>query len=352
MINCVVEYKNIPHLNQLYTGFKLLHDAQVINLEFSNRLVHKELKDKSVIRVVINESIIIYYDTLDGYNWIDAETNENIEYFRNTFKCDYYFKRSFSKTLESQSLVKLLPLGLYYNITPYFDIEKLNSIESVKKKLKNNSLFRRLMKVNANFFVKDFEHYPDLLIDDKEIRILFSARLWPPDGAKNEESKLQREAINNFRITIVKTLKKEYGERFIGGISTDSYSSSVLEKEFLLPFEFTNRKNYLKLMKSASICIATTGIHSSIGGKLTEYVCAARAIISEPLYYEVPGDFNKNENYLEFVEVNDLIRNIDYLTKSPEVLKSIMENNRDYYHSYLKPDALVYNTLNLVLSNV
>jgi len=344
MINCLVEYKNISHLNQLYTGFKFLHDANVINLQFSKTISHLELKNKPVIKVILDDSVVIYYDSLDGFNWIDKDESSNLKYFFNTFKCDYYFKRSYNSSLEMKGLgFKVLPLGLYYNITPYFDVQKSNLIGVFKKKFKNNKLARKLLKVNRNFYTKDFENYPNL--DFYSPKILFSARLWDPSKALNKQNEFQRKEINEFRMDIVKRLKIEFGDNFIGGISIDSYSSTCLSKEYLLPFEFTNREFYLKTMKQSAICIATTGLHNSIGGKLTEYVAASRAIITEPLHYKVPGEFKKDKNYLEFNNVEQLIDNVNLLLQNKNRLREMMVSNSNYYNNSLRPDRLVFNTL-------
>ena len=60
---------------------------------------------------------------------------------------------------------------------------------------------------------------------------------------------------------------------------------------------------FLNIVKSSDICIATTGLHKSIGWKFGEYIAASRAIITEPLYYEIPGELKRGSNYLEFRNV-------------------------------------------------
>ncbi len=338
---CLVEYKNIPHLNQIYVGFKKLEEMNIIKLKFNFDYHDKELISIPVIRVVINNKIVVYYDTLDGLNWIDEDQNENIDFFLKSIKCDYYFKRSYLKELNEKASFEVLPLGLNYGM--YFNYSRSIN-DKIFQYLKSTKLAVKLFKISSYKFPSEYiEHIP--YSDFNNQKILFSARLWNPETAKTEESKIQRKAINDFRIEIVKVLKNTYKDKFVGGIFKDNYSASILEEEYLLPFSFTNRVNYLKLMKSCSICIASAGIHDSIGWKFAEYIAASRAIISEPLKYDVPDSLIEHENYLEFTSIKELIDNINNLIYDKDKLTKMMEANHSYYHKNLKPELLILNTL-------
>ena len=76
-----------------------------------------------------------------------------------------------------------------------------------------------------------------------------------------------------------------------------------------------------------------------------EYIAASRGIVSEPLQFEVPGDFKKNQNYFEFENEESLLQQIDLLLSNKDLLVQTMKNNYHYYNNYLKPDILVLNTL-------
>lgn len=344
MINCLVEYKNIPHLNQLYAGFQELHNKNIICLEFTEAEDIPELINKPVIKVVLNEQIVVYYDTLDGLNWIDSNESDNISYFLNHFKCHHYFKRSFSSSLDGESNFAVHPLGLNFGVS-YNYLGNKSLKNSLLSFLKKQKLIISLFKINTNSLdANQLSHFPDIELN--EVKILFSARLWDPGLAKTKESETQRETINSFRIEIVKKLKEMYKDRFLGGIFEDEYSRTVLNKEYLLPFEFTNRDNYISLMKRSTICIATTGLHNSIGWKFGEYVAASRAIITEKLHYEVPGDFKLNKNYLEFNSASQLIKIIDDLLENKDALRKMMFSNFEYYNLNLRPDIMIFNTIN------
>jgi hypothetical protein len=82
------------------------------------------------------------------------------------------------------------------------------------------------------------------------------------------------------------------------------------------PVSLTNKRHYLELVRSHAVCIATTGLHGSTGWKFSEYVAAARGIVTEPLRYEVPGDFKSEQNYLEFTNEDELIAGISDLVRN------------------------------------
>ena len=105
----------------------------------------------------------------------------------------------------------------------------------------------------------------------------------------------------------------------------------------------------MEVVKNSDICIANMGLHRSNGGKLPEYVAASKAIISEKLHYEAPGDFANGKNYLEYQTVDECIGNIYYLMNNPHKRYQMMLNNFKYYHDYLRPDRIILNALYQVL---
>ena len=151
--------------------------------------------------------------------------------------------------------------------------------------------------------------------------------------------------LNRNRIECIRVCKKYYGNQFIGGIQTDDYSVKLCRSDLLIPNYMTKRENFLNEVKKSSICITTTGLFDSIGWKFAEYIAASRAIVTEPLCYELPGNISKNRNFLEFKNPTELIKSINILLNDSLLLKNMMEANYDYYKKYVQPDKLIYNTL-------
>ncbi|WP_153303833.1 hypothetical protein [Thermosulfurimonas dismutans] len=309
---------------------------------------------KPILEVIIDNKYKVIYDTLDGFNWIEASVEENLEFFKKRFvNVDYYFKRSFSKILYkyAPSNCKIYPLGLNFSFDPsYFVLEwkylvknivqkvwpifyKIQSISIIKNK------FPKLGYISEKLLLENFE-FPPISTQNK---VLFITRLFDPMKfplCYREEV----EKLNETRILIIRSCKKELKNIFTGGLYEDEYSLKVA-KNLTISRNITRRSNFVKLIKLHNICISTTGLHKSIGWKFVEYVAASRAIITEPLFYQLPGNFKVDKNYLEFRNIDELLENIYTLLRDQGKIKDIMRANFYYYNMYVKPENLVLNTL-------
>ena len=339
LFKCVLYYFPSDHLSQLYSGFELLQEYGVINITI------KQITGNSIkplLKILLDDKITIYYDALDGLNWIDGTVEENINYFKTNIKADYYFKRSYNKQIVENvpKGCKVFPLGLNYPI-PTNDFDSRPIKETIKNYLGNIKYISNSFGIVRNPFSSDFEFYP---IPNKTNKILFIARLWNPDEAGLAHLKYEREKLNDLRISCIKSCKKEFGEYFIGGLQKDNFSTKYYP-DLIIPPNLTKRKIFLDTIKQSNICIATTGLHNSIGWKFGEYVAASRAIISEPLHYEIPGNFEKNKNYLSFTNDTELISNIYLLMNNRDLILDMMTNNFQYYNNFVRPDNLVLNTI-------
>ncbi|CAM1364524.1 conserved protein of unknown function [Tenacibaculum soleae] len=331
IFKCELEYSYFPHLNQIYDGFIKLSEKGVIDLSIKRNCVGSS----PLLKVLVNEKHTVIFDTADGLNWISDSREENLKFFKNNFKVDFYFKRSLNQLVidNSPSNCKVFPLGLNYFITP----EKYLGA-NLKRKIK--FFFKKNIKKH-NFYSRDFEFYP---VVHKKNKILFLTRLWNPDDVSLDSLKEERERINKNRIEFIKSCKSEFKNNFIGGIQYDDFSKKN-SKDLLMPSSMTNKRNFMQTVKESNICIATKGLHDSIGWKFAEYVTASRAIISEPLSYELPGDFSINKNYSEFKTKDDLMINISDLLENKNKMVKMMNNNYNYYNNYLESDKLVLNAL-------
>jgi hypothetical protein len=94
--------------------------------------------------------------------------------------------------------------------------------------------------------------------------------------------------------------------------------------------------------------VATTGLNKSNGWKLGEYVAFSKAIITEPLHFRVPGGFSQEINYLKFISPDELIDHAIRLFEDKKLRSEMMMSNYRYYQSFLRPDALILNSLAVV----
>ena len=117
-INCeIIACSDVAHLQQIYTGFNILHRRGFLNLR---QTIPPEFLNKDVLaqgwtdykfyntQVVINDTIKVCYD-LHDWEWIDEDI------LRET---DFYFKRGYNAEYLANVAErgKVFPLGLNYPV--------------------------------------------------------------------------------------------------------------------------------------------------------------------------------------------------------------------------------------------
>lgn len=336
------------HLTQIYSGFNLLQKQDVIELKYlKDRNFQAGALAKPLVRAIIDNKFKVVYETFDGKNLFP----EDLDW------CDFYFKRSFSKeeVTEKGLANKVFPLGFNYSVYSnddkillrklFWNLQKGVTKENLMPFLRSCSFSSYFINTSAGKFnsrVSSFESYPIIRTNPK---ILFITRLWEPSGRKDEKD---RKEINKMRVESIRLLKKHFGDQFIGGLYPSPEASSQF-RELILQRQEIRKASYLKQLRLSQICVTTRGLLGSNGWKLAEYIAGAKAIITEPLLYDVPGEFLPGKNYLEFTTPQGCIEEVQKLIDDTELRYSLMKNNYNYYHAYLRPDILVWNTLQLTL---
>lgn len=295
------------------------------------------------LRVIVNDRIKIHYDTHDSWE-ID------MEYLSET---DYYFKRSFSpQRLQNlgEQRNKVHPLGLNYAVYPSsldrFAIERNLVLVHGKRKL-----YEIIRSLRFTTRVHNMWSFPDY---DAAPKILFMVKAWDPHNHPDRLSEKvdERMHINEVRANCIKMLRNHFGNHFYGGFIHADFTVKNY-KAFLMPDNtLSSKRNYLRLLKSHPICVATMGLHESIGWKFAEYIAFSKAVLSEKLIYEVSGNLKKDINYLEFASPEDCVEKAERLFSDSKLRNYLMTNNAMYYHSYLRPDSLILNTIFTALSEL
>ena len=353
----LLPHSNSRHLQQLYTGFFLLHQSGRIKLtqhicnepNAATRLARPVARSVDTARhahlqVIVNNSLRLHYDTHDSAD-IDAE------YLRQT---DFYFKRSYApQQLQRQHIgqqrYKIHPLGFNYAVYPNsfdtFGLRRSLHLKSGEKTYK--PLLRALPLFSHLVFTPRVQQMEAALRPRSEPKILFMARAWEPeDNLDNRTGWAEKiTQLNENRAACIRLLKKEYGSHFYGGFMHTPFATAHYKNLLLPDKNLASKKHYLQMVQSYPIGVATTGLHNSIGWKFAEYVAFAKAILSEPLHAEVPGPFEQGRHYLAFRSPTELLEQAATLCSDHALRRAMMANNASYYQTYLRPDCLVLNTL-------
>ncbi len=323
------KYQLRTHAYQAISGFIALERQKIISLNINfDRDVDIPLANAFYSE--INGRKVIY-DIEDGTNNLLPDT---IDYIHK--KNILLFKRAYDEQLFKNDRM-IRPYGLNYNIFIHYYIEKGIDYLARKNFLHPSTLRFSLSKLQDWSFINSSTRHTN--------RILFCTRLW-----NRNETHSPVDFLNDKRIQVILSLRKAFPNNIIAGVK-DSSLSRKLCKDLILPSKITRRNCYLNLVSDSSVCIATTGLHRSIGWKFGEYVASGKAIVTEPLSYLIPGDFHDGKNYLSFASTDDLIDRCDYLLSNPEKRREMEMNNIDYYIHNLRPDVLIWNTLKQALDD-
>lgn len=344
------------HLYQILAGYTLLARQGIIKLTIETLKKHNSIHlPDNVLEVIINNEIRVLYDLNDGYDNLLTDDQYYVDFMNNLLaNCDFYFKRSYSKvynqTLNHQN--KLYPLGLNYMVTTSRNVaHKPLPLEEYKERVKK--LVRKIPFTeyyNGKYKTTAFEDIPQ---KDMNPKILFMARLWDVSGdnlLQDSRKSEERKYINYVRAECIRLCRKEFGDRFFGGVNPTPYSQENYPDIVIDDKNITKRNNYLKKVKESAICISTMGLHESIGWKFAEYVAASKAIVTEKLHYEVPGEFFEGRNYLTFNTPEQCVNQLYTLLENAEQRYQMMVNNFEYYHQNVRPDRLVLNSILTVLN--
>lgn len=332
-----------PHCCQVATGSLMLAEqdrGRGLDVRFRNQIPQHEGMAESMIPVLLADydGMRLVYDLDDTY-WDPVRMGELVD------GCDLYFKRSFSASENARKLTaaqcaKVRPFGLYYATdwpgSPY-DWGRLPFYRRGPRAV----LSPILRVLRGRFMPCVFEADPDEV--GRPLRVCFATRLWDPSEV-SREFRADRNSINRMRVSCVRALRKEFGDRYLGGVQDSAFARATCP-DLILPNHATKRIRYLREMRRAAVCVATTGLLSSTGGKVGEFVAASRAFVTEPLCYEVPGNLKAGTNYLEFTTPEQCVERVTWLLEHPDEARAMRHANHAYYESYLRPDALVARTL-------
>jgi hypothetical protein len=342
------------HLTQVYTGFALLARKGMVRLRVRPAAVFESgILGVSRLAVTVGDGLKLVYDTFDGANLDEAML----------LGCDHYFKRSYDPTkhpTHSQGR-KIHPLGFNCSVYTAGDFAWRRCLwswfsdkspwwrSSLLLVARNSSLLSRLLlKSNGRHScaLQRLEAEPAC---SKEPAVLFFSRLWDPEGQRTTERKAERERLNKMRADCIRGLRREFGRRFVGGLEGTDYARKHFS-DCVIDRNLTRKTAYLGTVRDADICISTLGLLQSNPWKLAEYVAMSRAIVSERLAYAVPGDFTAGQNYLEFTTPDQCVAQAAKLACDPQKRYEMMLRNYAYYHAFLRPDMLIWNTLQFAQS--
>lgn len=337
MISCDIHHApSSEHTSQLFTGFGALARAGVVRLRMLPPCDGPTV-GTGLLEVNIG-GVRVCYDLTDG-----PDVNPAL-----LARCALYFKRSLRPGDESK---QVRPLGLNYPVYGSGDGATRRALRSLRvapshagfaQLLRSSATMGRLLRLNGGRATSHLEAFEGVPNRTAAPRIVFLARAWDPASVRDDTARKRshRNSINEMRAGCIRALRSAFGPSFVGGFAPTEYARRHFP-DCVASAQSTAKGAYLRLLRGAQVGVATEGLQGSTGWKLAEYVAGAKAIVSEPLRYVVPGGFAAGRNYLEFRTPDDCVDAVARLVLDHEARYAMMEANAAYYRYHLHPAALV-----------
>ncbi len=333
---CEIVLRNTPgseHVSQIVTGLLILHAQGKLKFDQTRASPPaQEVRARGLLWLDVrldHASFSVCFDMLDG-----ADVNED-----EVKSADFYFKRTYIReehTRQACQRERILPFGLNF-ACGFTNRSKMTAHTSLGRVLRVISHFRAfgVRKPGSALNYKSFE-----VSSMKPARtgIVFLTRLWTSENVP-AYSIADLEALNQSRIELIEFMKKVFGQRFTGGLQDDEVSRRHAAS--LVYSGSTNKVDYIRLMQSQLVGIASTGLHRSTGWKFAEYLAASRCIVSEPITHDTLGSLAEDTHYLSFSQPEECAQKCEALLTHPHRALSIRQANERYYHQYVRPDAAV-----------
>lgn len=350
---------NGTHLHQIFTGLDLLNRSGEIKLKL--RPITRYTQGRPNRQFL---ALKVRVGSLKRVAIFDMQDSGNIGLPGSLDKCDFYFKRSYNKALydsfSEEKREKIRPFGFNYQVACknkwlliqriFMEVLARPFNPFVRKNGFHLHNIKELIDLNFNKRKKIMPDHKELRpqLSERKYSVLFMCRLWDPEEL-SEKNRADAKKVNDSRIAIIRDLRARLGSQFLGGIQRTHYAEKHVPELTIKDKQFTSRDNYLNLVRQSEIVISSTGLLGSTGWKFGEYVALGKAIISEPLRSEVPGDFNVGSHYQEFHTPRQCVSIVEKLLDD-EPLRRNMENNvSEYFWKYLEPENLMRKFINEIV---
>jgi hypothetical protein len=345
------------HLTQLYAGLYALHEAGIIQVKqrFGPHHLRRRLGCTGVNDVIFSRTLNGLFVDVEGAGLVFFEVRDGANFYQDIVeRVAIYAKRSFRRAAYASNRKKFVPLGLNYAVyldrTTYPELTKsLRQFDASRLAAKQLfvSLARLFPSLGRSLGVPTVGSFSRAARLDPSPKAIFLAKAWGPGETHDPAEATQ--ALNDLRAGCIRALRQRFGRRFLGGFQKSDHACQHYPDCVVEAGVSTVRREYLRCLQSYSVGIATTGLYDSIGWKFAEYVALSKAIVSEPLRFELPGPLASGNNFLEFTAPESCVDQVGKLFDDEELRYRMMAENGRYHLEYGTPEAIVGRVLHASL---
>ena len=347
-----IRLSEVPlHLYPILAGFSALDKAGALRVRYvCLRPGEKDVLPYNMLEVVAEDGRRLIYDMNDGYANLLPDEAQIVPFYNALLgRCDVFFKRSFDRGQNEKLCApeKMLPTPPNFLVTlrgnrAHIPVPCDPRREKIKKLVR---LLPGSAYYNGHILEDNLFAAPHV---SAQPRILFMARLWNPagdfSGQLTPAMAEERHAINESRAACIRLLRREFGDRFCGGVASSDFTQREYADVVLDNPSLARKDAYLSFMKTFDIHISTMGLHRSTGWKFAEYLAASKAIVCEPLCYESSGGLTDGVHYRAFRDAETCVQNV-YALLDGDVRGEMMMHNHTYAEQNLRCTSFVRRTL-------
>jgi hypothetical protein len=330
------------HATQVIAGLDTLSALGEIKLRFAAVRKPPLLASHGLL-ILASSGQSVVFDLIDSSRRFDEEALRH---------ADFYFKRMYvGEHLPPSASAKVIPYGPNYSV-----MSSRVAVSTILRPLlwRSRPELKRVLRALIGAPFRDHAKFRGI---DTEIsggplepngRVLFMARAWDPSAPEvksDQQAQYDRHAVNQERALLIRTLRERFGDHFTGGFSMDSFSMREYPDIVEQNARMTSRPAFIRAVKQHTICIATRGLHDSVGWKFGEYLAMARAVITEKVACEYPFRIEKGTNFLDFEGPTSCLEQVELLAQRPDKAAAMMRENQALYDRCLRPENLTRHAL-------
>jgi hypothetical protein len=250
-------------------------------------------------------------------------------------QADIYFKRNYYepdlKPLPETHKAKILPFGLNCAV------KTSGSTRRIAKLLLRNpiSILRSYATLREYAGLADVSSMERSSSEEPEKLIYFQTRVWKPDEVIGDDVR----EINEMRVALVRSLRREFGARFKGGLIPSAFAR--LHYPDAISAEPCVHSDHIRASRASLIGVYSRGLHHSLALKLPEYLATSKCIVAEPLRNGLPIPLVEGGHYLEFTTTEGCVAHCDRLLANPRACQEMRDANWEYYTRHVRFDQRV-----------
>ena len=335
MRNCTVHLNStLPHFTQILAGLDYLKDKNFLNLKYN---LNRYQFPPHIFKIEL-DGLSLFFDLADNCSIHESIYGQS----------DFYIKRMLLK-VDWEKRKKLLPFGLNYQV--FYKNKFLKTLF-----LKDPTLLKFSLRysrpasalLNMKNSISSLEMSRASSSPAVGNNIVFRGRLWDPDSTDDPKKKEARLKMNMERINLNIALKRNFPQNFIGGVEKSDHSRTICPDLIITAREY-HKRNFLKVLKSGSIGIATRGLEMSIGFRFSEYISHSLAVLTTPVdSIKLLGPLKEGVNYLTFNSTEECVKKTEHLIVNDELRTNIQKANKEYYENWLHPGVKMRRIFELI----